>query len=149
METIDAFVAAIAPDGRVHTGCMANPNIIPTVVAVFILDNLRFEAIYHDAQDAWEIFGEERGDDWQHRNQEWAVSKPGEIFYKCAEQTVATFNNKLLAGPCPDFLQKRLSDALKRSIMDEINNDIINDLLIASELPAISIPKLEMHLEAL
>lgn len=140
MEALDAFVAAIDPDGRVHTGCMADPITIPTVVAIFILDGLRFEAIYHDVQDVWEVFGEERGKDWNTRDQEYAVSRPKEAFYNCAFRTVGAFRDKLLDGPGQDYASKRLADAMKRTIMDEIDSEIIKDLLTVTELPAISIP---------
>lgn len=129
----DAFAASFDKDGSVTTE-LANPAAIPTIVADFTVDNENFKAVYHDSRDVWEVFGD--GD-------KWIVAHPGHEFYGYAEQTVAAFKDKLLSGPCPDALRKRLTDAMAKEIQAEIDADIIRDLQIASGMqpPTIFIPQ--------
>ena len=120
----DAYVAGFDDKGNVLIDAdLANPAIVPTAVAEYYLDDELCRGVYHDDTDTWEIFQDKTF---------FTAAKAGSSHYRYCEETVAKFRNKLLAGPCPDSLSRRLSETMAKEINAEINRDVINSLLIAS-----------------
>lgn len=135
---IDAYAASFRSDGAVVSE-LADPTLVPTVVVNFVLvqDGVgdRFDAVYHENQDLWEVFDHYK---------RVTVARPGHQLYELANQTVDAHRSKLLSGPCPKSLHDRLTQKLADEMREEIDRDIISDL--RRNVPGHSEPEFELTL---
>jgi hypothetical protein len=124
----DAYAASFDKDGHVLIDAeLADPTVVPTIVVEFFLDDVLYRGVYHDAKDVWEIFRD---------RQQCYVAPRDSASYDYCEFTAQKFCDKLLAGPCPNSVRRRLSEAMLREIIDETDRDAINDFYIAKgEVP--------------
>lgn len=149
----DARVAAIDKEGFVIAGELSDPSYTPTVIVDFeygegeSIHGLKpYYGIFHDETDQWEIF--------KDPDQSGIIVSAGHKLYDLAEETVKKFYNTIYTG-CPGNLSKRLTDAMAREMLAEIDREIIMDLNIASgkvilpppPLPVIPIPLADRKLK--
>lgn len=137
---VDAYAASFRPDGAVVRE-IHDPTLVPTVVVSFVVAQDGgcgdfFDAVYHENQDIWEVFDSYRA---------VTVARRGHGLYDLADQTVDAFRTKLLDGPCPKSMEKRLTQQIASEIDFEIIRDLQNCL---PNPPKFAIPSAPRKLKA-
>lgn len=120
-----AYAAAIEEDGSVHVRDLSDPSVRVVIVAEYDEDGTSVKAYYHEDVDRWEICGPD-----------YQIVGPDHPLYERCDWVVAQFRQELFDPPLESILTRKMA----KSIRDEIDRDIINDLLIASGKPPLSPP---------
>lgn len=118
---LDAYAAAIRPNGAVVIQDLSDPATIVTVVVEYEYADEQYSAIYHDKVDCWEVFGEDF----------YTNDRLSEHRDLC-EQTIDQCRDKLLSAPNYAAIKHRLAAILTKKmsleIMREIDEELIRNL---------------------
>ncbi len=151
----DAYVVAIDKDGNVLLRSdLGDPDLIPTVVAEFEFDGDRYRAVYHDELDVWEFpiwMGETHSENRNKftQNGGWYKACSDDQLYKCADETIIKFKDKIFQGPANRRLKAKwvkdeseihtldaeLADIMTMEMIEEMDADFIRHYYAINNIP--------------